>query len=109
MLARLMKGAQISLFIGIVAPLLFILLGVVYGSFAGFIGGKTDALLMRFADFVVALPFLLFMILFKLVFGIGAGESGILPMLVALVLLELARGGAVGAGTNPANTRRRLH
>ncbi len=88
MLARLMKGAQISLFIGIVAPLLFILLGVVYGSFAGFIGGKTDAILMRFADFVVALPFLLFMILFKLVFGIGAGESGILPMLVALVLLS---------------------
>ena len=88
MLARLMKGAQISLFIGIVAPLLFILLGVVYGSFAGFVGGKTDALLMRFADFVVALPFLLFMILFKLVFGIGAGESGILPMLVALVLLS---------------------
>lgn len=88
MLARLMKGAQISLFIGIVAPLLFILLGVVYGSFAGFIGGKTDALLMRFADFVVALPFLLFMILFKLVFGIGAGDSGIFPMLVALVLLS---------------------
>ena len=83
-----MKGAQISLFIGIVAPLLFILLGVVYGSFAGFVGGKADALLMRFADFVVALPFLLFMILFKLVFGIGAGESGILPMLVALVLLS---------------------
>lgn len=88
MLARLMKGAQISLFIGIVAPLLFILLGVVYGSFAGFLGGKVDALLMRFADFVVALPFLLFMILFKLVFGIGAGESGIIPMLVALVVLS---------------------
>ena len=88
MLARLMKGAQISLFIGIVAPLLFIVLGVVYGSFAGFLGGKVDALLMRFADFVVALPFLLFMILFKLVFGIGAGESGILPMLIALVLLS---------------------
>ena len=51
MLARLMKGAQISLFIGIVAPLLFILLGVVYGSFAGFLGGKTDSLLMRFAGF----------------------------------------------------------
>lgn len=88
MLARLMKGAQISLFIGIVAPLLFILLGVIYGSFAGFLGGKVDSLLMRFADFVVALPFLLFMILFKLVFGIGAGESGIMPMLVALVLLS---------------------
>ena len=42
---------------------------------------------MRFADFVVALPFLLFMIIFKIAFGIGPGESGILPMLIALVLL----------------------
>ena len=42
---------------------------------------------MRFADFVVALPFLLFMILFQVVFGIGPGESGILPMLLALVVL----------------------
>jgi oligopeptide transport system permease protein len=42
---------------------------------------------MRFADFVVALPFLLFMILFKIIFGIGPGESGILPMLFAMVLL----------------------
>ena len=88
MLARLMKGAQISLFIGIVAPLLFIVVGIFYGSIAGFIGGQTDHLLMRFADFVVALPFLLFMILFKLVFGIESGESGILALLVALVLLS---------------------
>jgi oligopeptide transport system permease protein len=43
--------------------------------------------MMRFADFVVALPFLLFMILFKIGFGIGPGESGVLPMLAALVLL----------------------
>jgi oligopeptide transport system permease protein len=42
---------------------------------------------MRFADFVMALPFLLFMILFKVAFGIGPGESGIFPMLIALVLL----------------------
>jgi oligopeptide transport system permease protein len=54
---------------------------------AGFIGGKTDQVMMRFADFVVALPFLLFMILFKIAFGIGPGESGVMPMLVALVLL----------------------
>ncbi|MCH2349924.1 MAG: ABC transporter permease [Pseudomonadales bacterium] len=43
---------------------------------------------MRFADFVVALPFLLFMILFKVAFGVEAGESGIMPMLVALILLS---------------------
>jgi oligopeptide transport system permease protein len=36
---------------------------------------------------VVALPFLLFMILFKVIFGIGPGESGIWPMLVAMIIL----------------------
>ena len=87
MLARLMYGARVSLFIGIVAPLLFIVTGIAYGSAAGFIGGRFDQAMMRFADFVVALPFLLFMILFKIAFGIGPGESGIFPMLVALVIL----------------------
>ncbi len=87
MLARLMAGARVSLFIGIVAPLLFVLFGVVFGAAAGFIGGKVDQFMMRFADFVVALPFLLFMILFKIAFGIGPGESGVMPMLVAMVLL----------------------
>ena len=87
MLARLMAGARVSLFIGVGAPFLFILFGVVYGSMAGFIGGRTDQLMMRFADFVVALPFLLFMILFKIAFGVGPGESGVFPMLVALVVL----------------------
>jgi oligopeptide transport system permease protein len=88
MLARLMYGARVSLFIGVVAPLLFVLVGIVYGSAAGFVGGRFDQLLMRFADFVVALPFLLFMILFRIAFGIGPGESGIFPMLVALVVLS---------------------
>lgn len=88
MLARLMAGAQVSLFIGILAPVLFVLIGVVYGAVSGFVGGRLDHLLMRIADFVIALPFLLFMILFQVVFGIGPGESGILPMLAALVLLS---------------------
>ena len=88
LLARLMHGARVSLFIGIFAPFLYVLFGVVYGSVAGFIGGRVVQVLMRFADFVVALPFLLFMILFKIAFGIGPGESGILPLLVALVLLS---------------------
>jgi len=88
MLARLMAGARVSLFIGLLAPLLFVAFGVLYGSTAGFVGGKLDQVLMRFADFVVALPFLLFMILFQVVFGIGPGESGIVPMLIALVVLS---------------------
>jgi oligopeptide transport system permease protein len=88
MLARLMWGARTSLFIGIVAPLIFVSIGLMYGGMAGYTGGSTDAVLMRFADFVIALPFLLFMILFKIAFGLGPGESGIGPMLVALILLS---------------------
>jgi oligopeptide transport system permease protein len=88
LLSRLMHGARVSLFIGVLAPLVFVLLGIVYGSTAGFAGGRIDHVLMRFADFVIALPFLLFMILFKIGFGIGPGESGILPMLVALIVLS---------------------
>jgi len=87
MLARLMWGARTSLFIGIVAPLIYVSIGLLYGGMAGYTGGRTDGLMMRFADFVIALPFLLFMILFKIAFGLGPGESGIGPMLVALVLL----------------------
>jgi oligopeptide transport system permease protein len=88
MLSRLMHGARVSLFIGVVAPLLFVVFGLLYGSAAGFAGGRVDSVLMRFADFVMALPFLLFMILFAIAFGVGPGESGIFPMLVALVLLS---------------------
>ena len=87
MLARLMHGARVSLFIGFFAPFLYVLIGVIYGSTAGFVGGTTDHTLMRFADFVVALPFLLFMILFKVMFNVGPGESGVLPMLAAMVIL----------------------
>jgi len=87
MLARLMHGARVSLFIGVAAPLLFVLTGILYGSVAGFVGGRVDEVLMRFADFVVALPFLLFMILFRIAFGIGPGESGIFPLVIALVAL----------------------
>ena len=87
MLARLAHGGQTSLFIGVVAPLLFVALGIVYGGLAGYLGGRIDEVMMRFADFVIALPFLLFMILFRVAMGIGPGESGILPMLLALVLL----------------------
>ncbi len=87
MLARLMWGARTSLFIGICAPLIYVAIGLVYGGLAGYSGGRTDNIMMRFADFVIALPFLLFMILFKIAFGLGPGESGIGPMLLALVLL----------------------
>ena len=88
LLARLMAGARVSLFIGFTAPFLAILIGILVGGASGYFGGRVDAWLMRITDFVLALPFLLFMILFKVAFGSGAGESGIGPMLVAMITLS---------------------
>ncbi|MBN1961312.1 MAG: ABC transporter permease [Deltaproteobacteria bacterium] len=87
LLARLMSGARVSLFIGLFAPFISILIGIIIGGLAGFFGGATDQWLMRFSDFVLGLPFLLFMILFRVALGKGAGESGITPMLIAWVAL----------------------
>ncbi len=86
-LARTIAGARVSLFIGFFAPLFALFLGMFIGGFAGFLGGKVDQWLMRITDFFLALPFLLFMILFRVAIGLQAGESGIFPMLVAMVLL----------------------
>jgi len=88
LLARLMAGARISLFIGFTAPLLSILIGVFIGGVAGYFGGRLDHWLMRITDFVLALPFLLFMILFRVALGVRPGESGVFPMLVAMVVLS---------------------
>jgi oligopeptide transport system permease protein len=88
LLARLIEGGRTSLFIGIFAPCIFVLFGALYGATAALLGGRWDNLMMRFTDFVVALPFLLFMILIRVAAGIQSGESGVLPMLVALVLLS---------------------
>jgi oligopeptide transport system permease protein len=88
MLARIIAGARVSLSIGFFAPIIYIFLGILIGGLAGYLGGRTDMLLMRATDLVIALPFLLFMILFRIAFGVGPGESGIIPMLVALVALS---------------------
>ncbi len=88
LLSRLMQGARISLFIGFFSPFLATLIGIFIGGVAGYFGGRVDHWLMRATDFVLALPFLLFMILFKVVLGAQAGESGVTAMLIALVILS---------------------
>ena len=85
--SRVIQGTQISLMVGVLGATVAVVVGTLYGATSGYLGGRVDQIMMRFADFVVALPFLLFMILFKIAFGIGPGESGIFPMLVALVIL----------------------
>jgi oligopeptide transport system permease protein len=88
LLGRLMAGARVSLFIGFFAPFLSVLIGIFIGGMSGYLGRRTDQMIMRFTDFVLALPFLLFMILFKVAFGAGPGEDGIGPMLFAMIALS---------------------
>jgi oligopeptide transport system permease protein len=88
MLARLMSGGRVSLFIGFFAAFLYVLLGVLIGGIAGYAGGRTDAWILRGIDFVSGLPFLLFMILLKVVLSVGPGESGIFALMVALIILS---------------------
>ena len=53
----------------VISALICLVIGVVYGGFSGYIGGKTDMILMRIVDILYAIPNLLLVILIMLVFG----------------------------------------
>jgi peptide/nickel transport system permease protein len=58
LLARLLRGGRVSLLVGMTAAFAAALIGTTVGLAAGYYGGRLDALLMRFTDGVIALPFL---------------------------------------------------
>ncbi|MDI9496183.1 MAG: ABC transporter permease [Bacillota bacterium] len=64
---RVIYGARISLLVGFFAALIVLIIGVVYGSIAGYFGGKTDLFLMRIVDIIYALPDMLIIILLSVV------------------------------------------
>jgi oligopeptide transport system permease protein len=66
---RVLYGGRISLLIGVVATAVSLVIGVTYGSIAGYFGGRTDALLMRIVDILYALPFMFLVILLMVFFG----------------------------------------
>ena len=66
---RVMHGGRVSLMVGLVATMVSVIIGVSYGSISGFIGGKTDAIMMRVVDVLYAMPFLFFVILLMVFFG----------------------------------------
>lgn len=68
-LVRVMYGARISLSVGISAALICMVIGIIYGGVAGYVGGKVDMVMMRVVDILYAVPNLLYIILIMLVFG----------------------------------------
>ncbi|MCA9523291.1 MAG: ABC transporter permease subunit [Myxococcales bacterium] len=69
LLTRLIYGSRISLMVGFLATLVSFLIGVTYGSVAGYFGGRVDNLMMRFVDVLYGLPFMFIVILLMVLFG----------------------------------------
>ena len=82
-LTRVMYGSRISLMVGFIATAVALLIGVLWGAIAGFIGGRVDTVMMRIVDALYALPFTIFIILLTVIFG-----SSMLLLFLAIGAVE---------------------
>jgi oligopeptide transport system permease protein len=69
MLIRILYGGMVSIGVGFAATCVSIIIGVLYGSIAGYSGKKTDSVMMRIVDILYSLPFMIFVILLTVFFG----------------------------------------
>lgn len=81
LLVRILYGARISLAIGVVSAAVNMIIGVVYGGVAGFVGGRADNVMMRIVDILIALPSLLYIIILMMFMG-----SNMKTILIALCI-----------------------
>lgn len=68
-LSRSLMAGRVSLTVGLLAGVVAMTIGVLYGATSGFIGGKTDEVMMRFVDILYSLPFTFFVIMLVVFFG----------------------------------------
>lgn len=64
---RVVYGARVSLSIGLFASILVLIIGLLYGSISGYVGGKADLIMMRIVDIIYSLPDILMVILLSVV------------------------------------------
>jgi oligopeptide transport system permease protein len=69
LLVRVMWGCRISLLVGLAASVVSVVIGVAWGATAGYIGGRTDAFMMRAVDVLYTLPFIPLVIVLTVLFG----------------------------------------
>ena len=69
LLTRMMYGSRISLMVGFLATMVALVIGVLWGTIAGFAGGRTDAIMMRIVDVLYGIPFIILIILLMVIFG----------------------------------------
>ncbi|WP_084162362.1 ABC transporter permease [Paraburkholderia bannensis] len=89
LLARTLVGGRVSLEVGLLGTLVSTLVGVVYGASAGYLGGRTDAVLMRIVDMMYAIPYMLIAILMVTLFG--RAFSLVVLTISAFSWLDMAR------------------
>jgi oligopeptide transport system permease protein len=93
MLARIIYGGQISIAIGLIGTVTSVLIGILVGALAGYIGGKTDYLIMRFVDVMYGLPYMLLVIILMAIFGRNIFNLFLALSLVSwLVVARVVRG-----------------
>jgi oligopeptide transport system permease protein len=67
--ARTVQGTRMSLMVGLVGALIAVVVGTLYGAIAGYVGGRTDSLMMRAVDILLSIPFMFVLILLLVIFG----------------------------------------
>jgi peptide/nickel transport system permease protein len=82
-LARLIEGGRVSLFVGLIAALFASVIGTTIGLISGYFGGRIDVVIMRFTDGVISLP--------------------LLPLLIVLAAIDLSKLGLPNAIANSEN------
>jgi len=85
--ARVLVGGQTSLLVALAATLAAVFIGTIYGAVAGYYGGKVDEVMMRFVDFVYAVPYMFLVILITLQFSKEAKGSPI-PVFIGLGMVQ---------------------
>ncbi|WP_413872272.1 ABC transporter permease subunit [Albidovulum sp.] len=67
--SRTLQGTRISLMVGIVGSFIAVIVGTLYGAISGYVGGRTDQIMMRIVDILLAIPFMFVIILLLVMFG----------------------------------------
>ena len=64
---RVVYGTRVSLVVGFFASIIVLVIGMIYGSISGYLGGKVDLIMMRIVDIIYSLPDMLIIILLSVV------------------------------------------
>jgi oligopeptide transport system permease protein len=69
LLARVLLGGRISLMVGLISTFVSLVIGTAYGATAGYLGGRTDDLMMRIVDVLYSIPYMMIVIVLLALFG----------------------------------------